>query len=77
MFRVVPPGRHDLCEHCNSLVSRVWLVPGDVLNSCADCYAAIAGQPPVYEQGHSTQQVAILTSRPAPSFTREEGRRPA
>ena len=67
-FRARPPVPHDRCEHCAAAVHRVWLVPGDVLNSCADCYRQAAGRDPVHEQGHST-----AAWHPAP----RPGRRPA
>ena len=66
----------DLCEHCEQLVDRVWLVPGDVLDSCAACFEAAAGRPPIHEQGHS--RAAVDRQRPAASFyLRTDGRRPA
>ena len=66
----------DLCEHCGELVERVWLVPGDVLDSCAGCYEQAVGRAPVHEQGHSRPATGGV--RPAASFyLRTDGRRPA
>ena len=60
------------------LVERVWLVPGDVLDSCAGCYQTATGIAPVYEQGHSSVPVLQRTRGPAASFyLRVDGRRPA
>lgn len=68
----------DLCEHCGAEVERVWLVPGDVLNSCRDCYRAVTGRLPLHEQGHSSG----APERPRPGraasfYLRVDGRRPA
>lgn len=64
------------CEHCLRTVPRVWLVPGDVLDSCADCYAEVMGEQPVHEQGHARDEAP--TARPrATFFVRADGRRPA
>jgi ribosome-binding protein aMBF1 (putative translation factor) len=52
----------DECEHCGRSVHRVWLVPGDVLDSCGDCYREATGREPVHAQGHST--VRRLPDRP-------------
>lgn len=66
----------DVCEHCGDRVDRVWLVPGDVLDSCARCFEQAAGRPPVHEQGHSTRPAPRAT--PVASFyLRADGRRPA
>lgn len=70
----------DRCEHCSATVGRVWLVPGDVLNSCRDCYEAATGRPPAHEQGHSSAPVPPVPARPAPRasfYLRRDGRRPA
>ena len=69
----------DHCEHCGDLVDRVWLVPGDVLNSCRACFSLVTGEIPVHEQGHSS---AAPVARPvrglAASFHRRaDHRRPA
>ncbi len=68
----------DTCEHCGEVVDRVWLVPGDVLDSCAACFLGATGHPPVHEQGHSSP--APLERRPtttASFYLRTDGRRPA
>lgn len=45
---------NDRCDHCGSTVDRVWLVPGDVVDSCRDCFTALTGREPVHAQGHSS-----------------------
>lgn len=78
VFRRRRPGLHDLCERCGRTVGRVWLVPGDVLNSCASCFEQQAGRPPVHGQGHSTAPPSLSGPRPSASFyLRADGRRPA
>ncbi len=68
----------DRCEHCGELVERVWLVPGDVLNSCADCFSRATGRRPVHEQGHSSAPPPPPAALPRASFyLRTDGRRPA
>ena len=68
----------DVCEHCGADVARVWLVPGDVLNSCRDCYRASTGRLPVHEQGHTSAAPARPgRSRAASFYLRADGRRPA
>lgn len=68
----------DRCEHCGDAVTRVWLVPGDSLNSCRRCYVAATGRQPVHDQGHSTPDVAgSVTRSNAPFYVRVDGRRPA
>lgn len=68
----------DTCEHCGAVVDRVWLVPGDVLDSCAACYTEATGQAPVHEQGHSSPpQLARPVGRTASFYLRADGRRPA
>ncbi|MDP9435714.1 MAG: hypothetical protein M3P93_11175 [Actinomycetota bacterium] len=78
-----PRGRvpRDRCEHCDVLVHRVWLVPGDVLNSCAACYRSMTGSAPVHDLGHSTE-VPRARHDGAPGtaaafYLRVDGRRPA
>ena len=79
---VFAPRRHqpaDRCEHCGDLVDRVWLVPGDVLNSCGACYLLGTGRAPVHDQGHSSSP-AVLPPAPgrAASFhLRADHKRPA
>ena len=71
-----PPA--DRCEHCGDVVDRVWLVPGDVLNSCRACYALVTGASPVHEQGHSSgAAVARPVRGPASFHLRADHRRPA
>ncbi len=68
----------DVCEQCGAVVDRVWLVPGDVLDSCAACFQSATGQLPVYEQGHSSVPTPVLrATRPASFYLRVDGRRPA
>ena len=70
----------DRCEHCGALVHRVWLVPGDVLNSCAACYHRLAGTAPVHDLGHTTDAPstpAAPTGAAAAFYLRVDGRRPA
>jgi len=68
----------DTCEHCGEVVDRVWLVPGDVLDSCAACFTAAAGHPPVHEQGHSSPAPhERRPTAPASFYLRTDGRRPA
>lgn len=67
----------DLCEHCGADVHRVWLVPGDVLNSCADCYRSTTGRAPVHEQGHSSVVPERARTAAASFYLRVDGRRPA
>lgn len=68
----------DRCERCGAMVRRVWLVPGDVLNSCAGCFERATGRQPVHGQGHSTREQGRSVPTPAASFyLRADGRRPA
>jgi hypothetical protein len=67
----------DRCEHCDRLVYRVWLVPGDVLDSCAACFRAAAGRAPVHELGHSSAPPPAARQAPAAFYVRADGRRPA
>ena len=70
----------DRCEHCERDVHRVWLVPGDVLNSCRACFVAATGQQPVHGLGHSTPaQEPVRPARRVPAlfYLRVDGRRPA
>ena len=68
----------DVCEHCGAAVDRVWLVPGDVLDSCASCFTAATGRQPVHAQGHSSPLVLRpRPSAPATFYLRVDGRRPA
>lgn len=69
----------DLCEHCGETVDRVWLVPGDVLNSCRACYALVVGAAPPHEQGHSThaELPRAPRGRSAAFHVRADHRRPA
>lgn len=68
----------DRCEHCGQDVDRVWLVPGDVLNSCRACFQRLCGRQPVHAQGHSSAPgSAAPYSRPASFHQRADGRRPA
>lgn len=68
----------DRCEHCGEGVERVWLVPGDVLDSCAACFRAATGRAPLHEHGHSSLVVlAQRTGAPASFYLRADGRRPA
>ena len=58
----------DRCGHCDRLAARVWLVPGDVLDSCRDCFVASTGREPVHAQGHSTRgEPRDGAARPRPS----------
>lgn len=59
----------DRCGHCDAVVDRVWFVPGDVEQSCRDCYVEAMGSEPVHHQGHS--------STPAVSSMRQPARRHA
>lgn len=77
MFAVRRRTPADRCEHCGAEVDRVWLVPGDVLNSCRDCYRSATGSEPVHGQGHSSVPVQGGGSAPRASFyLRLDGRRP-
>lgn len=68
----------DACEHCGQVVDRVWLVPGDVLDSCAECFTAATGCAPVHEHGHSSPpRDAPRLGGPASFYLRVDGRRPA
>ena len=70
----------DRCEHCERDVHRVWLVPGDVLNSCRACFVAVTGQQPVHGLGHSTpaqEPVRPVRAALAHFYLRVDGRRPA
>lgn len=67
----------DRCEHCGHLVHRVWLVPGDVLDSCASCFSAATGHPPVHDLGHTSAPRPVLRRAPAVFHVRADGRRPA
>lgn len=78
VFRVRRVECLDRCEHCGDLVARVWLVPGDVLDSCRGCFLLATGRPPVHEQGHTTVRRLPPPARAAASFyLRTDGRRPA
>lgn len=68
----------DACGHCHAVVPRVWLVPGDVLDSCAACYERATGRLPVHEQGHSSAPASPPPTVRATAFhVRADGRRPA
>ncbi len=67
----------DICEHCGDQVERVWLVPGDVLNSCSACYQRATGRAPVHGHGYSNPPAARPVGRPASFYLRTDGRRPA
>ena len=73
------PARCDRCEQCGQAVLRVWLVPGDILNSCARCFTEATGRPPVQAQGHSTEPGELKGGQrhPATFYLRVDGRRPA
>lgn len=73
--RRTPPA--DRCEHCDRYVERVWLVPGDVLNSCRSCYQRATGRIPVHEQGHTSEPGAPAPYARASWHLRADGRRPA
>ena len=80
VFRVRRELPADACEHCGQVVARVWLVPGDVLDSCAVCFERAAGRPPVHEHGHTTTSTAAAArpaGRAASFYLRADGRRPA
>ena len=77
MFAVRRTLPADVCEHCCGAVDRVWLVPGDVLNSCQECYRCATGQLPVHEQGHSTPGTLPVATARATFHLRADGRRPA
>jgi hypothetical protein len=71
-----PRYQAQACEHCEASVERVWLVPGDVLNSCAACFREATGQEPLPERGFS--RVGAQPAGPRASFyVRVDGRRPA
>lgn len=65
----------DRCACCGRLVDRVWLVPGDVEESCARCYAQVTGRAPVHEQGHSSPPAIRPASAPPAFYVRLDGRR--
>lgn len=67
----------DVCEHCGADVDRVWLVPGDVLNSCSACFRRATGRAPVHDQGYSSPPLARPVGRAASFYLRTDGRRPA
>lgn len=67
----------DRCEHCDRDVDRVWLVPGDVLNSCRSCFERVTGSPPRHDHGHSSPPPAVRTGARASFHLRVDGRRPA
>ena len=77
VFAVRREQAHDRCEHCDRLVGRVWLVPGDVLNSCAACFQRATGRSPVDAQGHTTVPEVLVRRAPARWHQRIDGRRPA
>lgn len=78
VFTVRRRAAADVCGHCGAQVERVWLVPGDVLDSCRDCYRTTTGRLPVHEQGHSSPPPERRQPSPAASFyLRADGRRPA
>jgi len=57
----------------------VWLVPGDVLDSCRACHAEATGQLPVHEQGHTRVHRAAerhSARSQAPFYLRVDGQRP-
>lgn len=67
----------DRCEHCDVEVERVWLVPGDVLNSCHDCYRSATGAAPRHELGHTSPPPPPRPYARASFHQRVDGRRPA
>jgi len=67
----------DLCEHCGAGVDRVWLVPGDVLNSCETCFQRATGRAPVHAHGFSSAPRRQPDGRTASFYLRADGRRPA
>ena len=66
-----------MCEHCGADEDRVWLVPGDVLNSCRTCYLRATGRLPVEAQGHSSEPAPPAPYSRATFHLRADGRRPA
>ena len=70
-FPALAPRRgvpRDRCGHCDRLAVRVWLVPGDVLDSCRACYSMATGREPVHAQGHTTGEGrARVGDGPVPS----------
>ena len=77
VFALRRPVASDVCEHCGDEVERVWLVPGDVLNSCERCYEHTTGRAPVHAHGYSSPPAARPTGRAASFYLRSDGRRPA
>ncbi len=67
----------DQCGTCERLVPRVWLVPGDVVESCAACYRGATGREPVHEQGHTSVPAPTRPATRATFYLRLDGRRPA
>jgi hypothetical protein len=77
LFARTRPSATDVCEHCGDGVDRVWLVPGDVLNSCSACFRRATGRAPVHGQGFSTAPRPRPAGRVASFYLRADGRRPA
>lgn len=67
----------DRCEHCGDDVDRVWLVPGDVLNSCDACFRRATGRAPVHGHGFSSAPLTRPAGPAASFYLRVDGRRPA
>lgn len=77
LFASRRPAGGDCCEHCGDEVDRVWLVPGDVLNSCERCFRRATGRAPVHGHGFSSPPRARPSGAAASFYLRADGRRPA